>query len=157
MRILILLLTLLLSGCTGLQLPGLTTPERPKTVYGWHEREIREPITKDGVIGERIEKELAVNLDQGPEKLTFVQRLGRAIGNLSIWIIVLIFIGVLFFPTTVVPILFAQLQKYKKALKQTVVAIDQAPEAEKKTLKVLLGEKQDTDTKKVIGEMKAEV
>lgn len=161
--VLILPLLLFLTGCGGLfNVPGLTTPERPKTVYGWNEKETKTPVVgvsdKNGqsVITYKTEKELNVNLDQGPVKLTFMQRLGRAIGNLSIWAVLALLVGLVGFPTVTIPWLWSQVAKYKKALTQTVKAIDQGPAEAKSALKPVLSDKQDTDTKAIVGQIKAQ-
>lgn len=164
MRLFVLIVSLfMLTGCGMLHLPGLTTPDRPKTVYGWNEKETKTPVVGvlkengDQVITYETKKELTVNLEEAPVQLTFMQRLGRAIGSLSIWVLIAILVGVLGFPTVTIPWLMAQVGKYKKALTQTVKAIDQGPAEAKTALKPMLSDKQDTDTKAIIGEIKAKI
>ncbi|MBI3990629.1 MAG: hypothetical protein HY350_00620 [Candidatus Omnitrophica bacterium] len=89
-------------------------------------------------------------------RLTFMQRLGNWLGNLSIFGIIGLIIAII---TTHGGALIGLVKwglKFKKALKETATAIKEAKAVENNNvLEQALKEKQSTETKQLIGKMRA--
>lgn len=156
----VLPLVFLLTGCGGLLGSlGIETPSRPKTVYSWKEKQTREPVTNSEQM--RSVNELEVNLDQGPEKLSFMQRIGRAISNMTIFTFIALVVA--FFVTNggVIGWILAKYRKikenlelHKKAVTQITKAIDKAPADAWNGVKDPLAKETDADVKTLIAEAK---
>lgn len=150
-----------LSGCaSAVRFPSLTAPEKPHTVYNWNEEVVTEPklikTAGDGaVVAQRTEKRLSVGLDTTPKKVSFIERIGNFIGGLSFWIFALVILGLILAPGATIGFLFKKYKQYKNAMKQTVAAIKEARAVDSQALHDALKSKQSTDTKKIVGQIKA--
>ncbi len=152
----------LLAGCASVtpRFPSLTAPEKPRTVYNWNEEVVTEPTVikttgDSAVVVQRTEKRLSVGLDTTPKKVGFIERIGNFIGGLSFWIFALIVLALIIAPGATIGFLFKKYAQYKNAMKQTVAAIKEARAVDSQVLHDALKSKQSTDTKKIVGQIKA--
>ncbi len=155
----ILAMCLLLTGCAGVRLPRLATPKKPETVYSWSERTRTTPkavvVGNKVVVVEESEKTLHVGLEQTPRKLTFGQRIGNWISGLGILGILLLIAGFILAPAATMGFLVKFLFKWKRALRETVLAVKEAKAIDKNAeLKNLLAAKQSNSTKKIVDDIK---
>ena len=151
-----------LMGCSAIRLPSLVTPKKPETVYNWNEKTTSKPkaVVCNGkvVVVEETEKTLQVGLEQTTQKLTFAQRIGNWISGLGILGIILLIIGLVLAPGATMGFLVKTLFKWKKAFKETVVAIKEAKTVdENATLKNALADKQSLETKKLVDDIKRSI
>ena len=158
----ILALAFLITGCAGLPFPRITTPKKPDTVYNWTETSRTTPkaVITDGkvVVVESSEKTLQVGLRVSPKQLTFTERIGNWISGLGLLGIILLIIGLIVAPGATIGFLFKTARKWKLAMRETVIAIKESQAAkEHEKLKASLKDKQSTTTKKMVGNMKAEL
>jgi len=158
----IAVICILLSGCGGFTLPRLTTPRKPETVYNWSERVNIKPkaVITNGktVIVEETEKELIVNYQRAERKVTFIERLGGWISNLSLIGFILLIVGFILAPSTTIGFLFNTLSKWRRAMKETVSAIKESQVVnENEKVENCLRAKQSKETKKIVGNIKAEL
>lgn len=149
-------------GCSAIRLPSLTTPKKPETVYNWNETLKTTPkaVITNGkiVVVEETEKTLTVGLEQASQKLTFAQRIGSWISGLGILGIILLIAGLVLAPGATMGFLVKTLFKWKKAFKETVVAIKEAKTVdENATLKNALLDKQSLGTKKLVDDIKRSI
>lgn len=158
----VIVLSLLLSGCAGIRFPKLPTPKKPETAYNWNERS---KITPRAVVaGNRVvvleesEKTLQVGLEQTPQKLSFAQRLGGWISGLGILGIILLIAGFILAPAATAGFLVKLLFKWKKAFRETVLAVRESKAIEKDAdLRNSLASKQSLSTKKMVDGIKREI
>jgi hypothetical protein len=152
-----------LCGCASMvpKFPSLAPPDKPRTVYNWNEEVITEPkVIKAGegeFIVQRTEKRLMAGLDTTPRKVGLPERIGGFIAGLSFWILALIILGLVLAPATTIGFLFNKYQQYKNAMKQTVVAIKEARAVDSQALHDTLKLRQSAQTKKIVGQFKAEL
>ncbi len=152
-----------LCGCASVmpKFPSLVPPEKPRTVYNWNEEMITEPkVIKTGegeFIVQRTEKRLSAGLDTTPKKIGFIERIGNFIGGLSFWIFALIVLALILAPGTTIGFLFNKYQQYKNAMKQTVAAIKEARAVDSQALHDALKARQTVETKKIVGNLKADL
>ena len=158
-KIMIACLMILLTGCSAIRLPSLTTPKKPETVYNWKETTSTKPkaVICNGkvVVVEDKEQTLTVGLEQSTPKLTFSQKIGKWISGLSLVGILLLLGGLILAPSATLGFLWSTLMKWKKAMKETVVAIKEVRAIDKNIeLKNALNEKQSIETKKLVDDIK---
>jgi len=162
--ILAFLMCLSLTGCATNPFSGiLRPPSEPRKIANYLQSEKQVPlkvgITPDGkdVIAYATERTYVANSSETPEKLSFIQRLGRWIGSLSLLAALFIMASIAFFGGA--PILWAVKKYYtvKNALKNTVAAIDNIDPADFEKIKPKLAAEQDTTDKKLIAKLKAEI
>lgn len=163
MKILALILSVfILSGCSALSFlswPGtdnrLTNEDRTLT-------EIRKPVLCGDVDGkqyvaEEIERHYTTSKSVTQPKLTFMQKIGNFISNLSWTAVIFIVVSLVFFGGA--PIVWA-VKKYfglRNAFKNTIAGIrDLPPEVYEKATDTL-AKAQDTADKKLVDKMKAEL
>ena len=149
-------------GCSALKLPTLVTPKKPETVYNWEEKITNKPkaVICDGkvVVVEETEKTLTVGLEQTTPKLSFAQKLGNWISGLSIIGILALIAGLILAPGATLAWLVKLLFKWKKAFKETVVAIKESKAVDNNPeLKNTLASKQSLSTKKIVDNIKREI
>jgi len=149
-------------GCSAIRLPSLATPKKPETVYNWNETSKITPraVVTNGkiVVVEESEKTLAVGLDQTPQKLTFSQKVGNWISGLGILGIMLMVVCLVLAPGSTMAFLVKTLFKWKKAFKETVIAIKWAKAVdENAALKNALSDKQSLETKKLVDDIKRSI
>ena len=109
--------SLLLTGCASLNpFAGITSPpSEPRKIANYSQNEKQIPlkvgVTADGkeVIAYATERSYIAGSSETPEKLGFLQRIGRWIGGLSLLGVLFIIISLAFFGGT--PILWA-VKKY---------------------------------------------
>lgn len=160
---LFILLTMGLSGCASVtpKFPSLTPPEKPRTIYNWNEEVVTEPkVVKTGdgdVIVQRTEKRLSAGLDTTPKRIGFMERMGGFIAGLSFWIFALIILGLVLAPGATIGFLFKKYAQYKNAMKQTVAALKDARAVDSQALHDSLKARQTAETKKIVGNLKAEL
>lgn len=148
-------LCVLFSGCSLIpKFPLFSSPTRPQTVYGWNERETREPFYCEGNVCYKITKELNVNLDQSEKKLSLWERVREATGGILFWTIIAVFVGLVFFPAFTIPKLIGQVGEYRKALKQTTAGLDKLPPDVWEQVRDYLSKAHDADTKVLISGIK---
>ena len=156
------ILLFFITGCSAIALPKLTTPKKPETVYNWNERISTKPkaVVCNGkvVVVEETEKTLQVGLEQTPQKFTFSQRIGNWISSLSIIGILLLIAGLVLAPGATLGFLVKTLFKWKKAFKETVIAIKEAKAVDENiVLKNALADKQSLETKKLVDNIKRSI
>jgi len=162
-KIFLFLTLFFLNGCASVvpKFPSLTTPEKPRTVYNWNEEVVTEPkVVKTGegeFIVQRTEKRLSAGLDTTPRRVGFMESIGGFIAGLSFWIFALIFLGFILAPGATIGFLFKKYLQYKNAMKQTVAAIKEAKAVDSQVLHDALKARQTTDTKKIVGNLKADL
>lgn len=161
----IALSALALTGCaTTNPFAGISSPpQEPKKMANYAQTEKQVPlkvgVTPDGkdVIAFASERTYTAGSTEVPEKLGFLQKVGRWVGGLSILAIIFIVVSLAFFGG--VPIIWAAKKYYamKAALKHTVAAIDEIKPEHFEAIKPALAEAQDTSDKKLIAKLKAEI
>lgn len=109
------------------------------------------------VVVQRTEKRLSAGLDTTPRRVGFMERIGSFIGGLSFWIFALIVLGLILAPGATIGLLFKKYAQYKNAMKQTVAAIKEARAADSQSLHDSLKARQTAETKKIVGNLKAEL
>lgn len=158
----LLLLLISVSGCSAIRLPSLSTPKKPETVYNWAERERVIPrmlVNGKGetYVANETERVLSVGLEQTPAKMTFIQRVGSWISGLGMVAIIGIIIGLVVAPGATIAILVTVVKKWKRALRQTVLAIkDSGALHNDNLLRNALSDRQEEGTKKIVAGIKAE-
>jgi hypothetical protein len=140
-------------GC--FKFPSLIKPARPQTHYNWKETKRVKPkfvVTKgDKVfVVEDREETITAELIKTEPKLTFMQRVGRWIGGLTFFAIVLGLVcpgalGVLG------KLLYNRWRNMRKALSETVRGIQNANLSDKSTLDA----SQSDETKEMIAKIKS--
>jgi hypothetical protein len=154
-RILILgTITLALSGCALLSpIKALTTdPAKPATET--------KKTTKDEYLEDK-ERGLKYRLKETTynhevKKVTFGQRIGAFIAGLSNWAIILIIVGIIFFPGATLMFLVGRIRALGKALFQTVKGIQHAKRNGGHFMESL-NTYQDEDTKTEINKLRAKL
>ena len=161
---LVFLLCLFLTGCATSPFSGiLKPPQEPRKLANYAQTEKQVPlkvgVTADGkdVIAYASERSYTANSSETPEKVGFIQRIGRWIGGLSLLAVLFIVVSLAFFGGA--PIVWAVKKYYsmKKALKNTVQAIDDIEPDKFEAIKPALAAAQDTDDKKLIAKLKSEL
>lgn len=164
-------LILLLSGCTGLKFPRLPSPIRPsapqgaKTSYTWREKTVKKPriVTCKGdeaVVVEETTQEVDIaygKQEAVPKRLTVLERISRWISDLSVIAGIALIVGMIFFPAATLSFLVKKIYAYKRAMKETVKAVKQAKAVENKELHDALRETQSAGTRKIVGNLKADL
>jgi len=159
---LVILGSLLISGCGGFSLPIMPTPKQPQTVYNWEEIQTSSPqaicVGDEVYVVNSTEKTIKVNYEKQEKQLTFMGRLGAWIGGLGLIGVILLIVGLVLAPGATIGFLFSTLAKWKSAMKQTVSALKTANVVnENKELKEALKSSQSVQTKKIVGDIKAEL
>lgn len=159
--IIILWVSLLLSGCAGIPFPKITTPKKPETVYNWREEVTRKPraiITDDKTyVVEEVKKTLQVGLETTPRKLSLGEKIGNWFSGLSVLAIIALVVGLVLCPGATLAWLVKLLFKWKRAMRETVAAIKEAKAVENIELHNALKDKQSVETKKIVGQIKADL
>lgn len=156
---LIITVLIFMAGCAPISFPKLPTPKKPETVYNWNEKTTTKP--KAVVYGDKIvvveetERTLQVGLETTPQKLSFSQRIGGWISGLSFIAFLGLIVCLVLAPGATLAWLVKLLFKWKKAFKETVVAIKEAKAVDKDPeLKNILNAKQSIETKKIVDEIR---
>ena len=156
------ILLLFITGCSAIALPKLTTPKKPETIYNWNETSRTTPkaVITNGkvVVVEETERILSIGLEQTPRKLSFAQKIGNWISSLSIIGVILLIAGLILAPGATLGFLVKTLFKWKKAFRETVIAIKEAKAIdEDPDLKNALKDKQSLETKKLVDDIKRSI
>ena len=152
---------LLLSGCAGIPFPKITTPKKPETVYNWREEVTRKPraiITDDKTyVVEETKKILQVGLETTPGRLTLGEKIGNWFSGLGVLAIIALVVGLVLCPGATLAWLIKLLFKWKRAMRETVAAIKESKAIENAELHNALKDKQSVETKKIVGQIKADL
>ena len=161
----IIVLTLMLGfllGCAPITFPKLSTPKKPETVYNWQEKTSTRP--KAVVCGDKIvvvedtDRTLQVGLETTPQKLSFIQKIGNWLSGLSFIAFLALIACLVLAPGATLAWVVKIAFKWKKAFRETVVAIKEAKAVEKNPeLKNTLNAKQSVETKKIVDEIRREI
>lgn len=156
-----LCLVIFLGGCSALKFPNINPPNPPQTMYNYEQSFTKNPtaVVVDGktVVVENQEQNVRINYQKQQEKLSWWKRFTNWLGSLGMIAVVLIIIGIFVAPGATIGFLFNSFRKTKKALRQTVRAIDESKAVNTDNgLKLALLSNQDTDTKRVIDTVKRE-
>ncbi len=161
MRYLILLvLSLTLSGCGLLNFPLLNAPKPPDQVYSYHQTIEKEPKVIQAADGksyvwEGQRQEVNVNYERKDKPLSWWQRLCNWLGNLGLLGILALLAGLVLAPAGTIGLLWKQYLKWKKALTQTVWALEETKVIDNSPqVKTALATSHDTETKKLIDDIK---
>lgn len=160
--IIIFMIALIMAGCaTSNPFAGLSrAPQEPHRIANWLQEEevipLKIGVTADGkeVIAYATKRTYSAGSSETPEKLSWLQRLGRWIGGLSLLTVIFIVVSLVFFGG--VPIVWAY-KKYmavKKALVNTVAAIEEMPPDAYEKLEPKLESKQNEPDKELIKKIK---
>ena len=159
--IMISAVVLVLSGCAGIPFPKITTPKKPETVYNWREEVTTKPraIIADNkaYVVEETKKTLQVGLENTPRKLTLGEKIGNWFSGLSLLAIIALVVGLVLCPGATLAWLVKLLFKWKRAMRETVAAIKEAKATENTELHNALKDKQSVETKKIVGQIKADL
>jgi len=159
--IMISAVSLLLAGCAGISFPKITTPKKPETVYNWREEITKKPraiIADDKTyVVEETKKTLQVGLETTPGKLMLGEKIGNWFSGLSALAIIALIIGLVLCPGATLAWLVKLLFKWKRAMKETVAAIKESKAVENAELHNALKDKQSVETKKIVGQIKADL
>ncbi len=157
--LMILAVSLLLSGCAGISFPKIVTPKKPETIYNWLEEEVKTPkaIVADNktYVVEETKRTLQVGLKNTPHNLTLGERIGRWFSSLSLLAILALVAGLILFPGGTMVWLVKLVMKWKNAMRQTVAAIKESKATENEDLHNALKDKQSVETKEIVGQIKA--
>lgn len=161
----VLFLAFTLSGCaTSNPFSGIMNPPKePKKIATYAQTEKQVPlkigVTPDGkdVIAYATERTYTAGSTETPEKLSFLQRLGRWIGGLSLIAGIFVFVSLLVFGGTPIVFLFQKYRAMKAALKNTIAAIDSMPPDAYEKLKPVLKEEQNAEDKTLIKKLKVDL
>jgi len=164
----ILVVGLLFGGLGGLKLGNINPFKSKAGVATQKDEGNKSEYYRDKVKGIEYRSEERYKI-QNKASIAGSNTIGAKIGNFidkSIQLILFVIIGgiILFFVTGInifkrFAEIAAEAKRYRKALKQTIKAVDVASpkmNGEDKVLKALLAMKQDEDTKNLINEMKNE-
>lgn len=145
---------LLLAGC-------ISMPKPPEVKYHIHETVKQSPQTVVDDIGTKYqvfnatEHTYDVNYDNTPKPLGIWQKFCNWLAGLSILGLCGLVAGFVFAPAATVTFLLRRYWAFKKALTQTVHAIDEAKAVESSAeLKAALSANHDNDTKQLIDDIK---
>lgn len=166
MRPLLICLLLLMTGCATSPFAGIVSPpSEPKKLAAYSQTEKQIPlkigVSADGrdVIAYATERSYSANSSETPEKLSFMQRLGRWLGGLTL-ISVLIGLGLLAAGITW-PFIAIARRYYtaKNTLKKVVEGVEElnAQEQQAQQLKNSLSMKMDTNEKTLIKKLRTEI
>jgi len=160
-KICMLLVIVLVSGCSPIRLPGLPTPKKPEKAYSWKETVRTKPRAvmidaNRAVVVEETEQTLTVELEQTSRKTSFGQRVGGWISGMGILGILLLIAGLFLAPAATMGFLVKQTFKFKNAFRETVLAVKEAKATDNMNLKNSLSAKQSNTTKKLVADIKRE-
>lgn len=158
----LVILCLFLSGCGTLSVFPKSAPQEPRKMFNWNQTESIKPLvvgTIDGnpIVAYQQERIFTTEQQETKASLTFMQKVGRFIGGLTVTTIIFIVLALVFFGGT--PIVWA-VRKYfavKSALKSTVAAIREIPTDDYEKIKPVLAQKHDKTDRQVIDSIKKEL
>lgn len=155
----------LLSGCATVNpFAGIASPpQEPKKIATYAQTEKQVPlkvgVTPDGkdVIAYATERSYTAGSTETPEKLGFLQRLGRWIGGLSILAVIFIVVSLAFFAGAPIVWLAKKYFAMKSAFKNTVKAIDEIPAEDYEKIAPKLKENMDEKDRLLVKKIKTEI
>lgn len=156
----LLLIMIFLTGCAGIRLPSLPTPKRPDTLYNYSETQTSKPtaVVTNGkvIVVTETEKTVRIGLKIAPKKVTFAERIGGWISGLGLIAVIALIVGLVLAPGATIAFLFKVVRKWKRAMRETVVAIKESKAVTNGNgLDKSLSSRQSEETKKIVGNIKA--
>lgn len=156
---LFIILVVMCAGCGVLRFPSINAPKPPDQIYQYSQTIDKQPKVVqvgDGksVVWESQKQTVDVNYARKETPLNWWQRFCNWLGNLGFLSLLAIGIGLFVAPAGTIAWLWKVKDKFKKAFKQTVAAIDEANALEKSPeLKAALSAKQDSDVKALVDDV----
>lgn len=157
---LMVLMALLVSGCGFLNFPSLNAPKPPDQVYNYRQDITTEPrvvqIDEQGrsVVFTAQHQSIEVGYERKDKPLSWWQRLCNWLGNLGIFGILVLLASLFIAPAGTLGWIWKQYQKYKKAMTQTVWAIEESKAVDNNQVKAALASNHDNETKKLVDDIR---
>lgn len=152
-----------LTGC-GPLFPALNLPKPPDIKYNIHETTSQKPIVGQTATGEVITFQNAtehvydVNVERHDVPLTMWQKFCNWLSGFGILAILALVAGMVLAPGGTILFLYNKYSSWKKALTQTVAAIEETKVVDNSApVKAALASNQDNDTKKLIDDIKRSI